>query len=593
MRQILLWCDPYPVRNRFTEFASTIGPVLGPAAAVLENQFDTRVLVYANRFSCAFFKEEGFFNENNILEPLEEEQEMYDSVFGLWDKEATQKWSQYLSLERPSIDMESVLRRLIHENEIDLVLSWTDPPYLKDFAKDSGMAIAFMELGAIRPPIRSTVYFDFWGLNGRAGVRLLDINNEDSGAEGSTPLQSSAFPFGPVASRFDQIPPELFSRLGKGYAVVPLQLADDANVLIHSRGYDLTGFVLDALSTAFELDLVPVVKAHPGAGRNPYSSQLQQQMLDLVRDIPGALVWTGKEQYPSVPLLSNANAVLTLNSSLGFEALIVGGATVVFGDASYTSAADSNGAPDQMLRRLGEREKWLALYYFRRNEFQEIAWSINNLLILASKGIPENPDKDFLKEWETLFSAPKVGSEVKSMPTLVTFEKQPKNVSNQAAQMRGSDSPWLLTLFRKTKRVGRLEGTVEGVRISRKSGGHALVEFFGWALHNGRPPGQIVLAADGDIFPLKKVSFSQRPGLVIKGIGVSEKCRFEAQASIPEARLRKSRVRLVFGEADTFEVRLGIGKIRKKRAINSLFSKISRKGSQSVCLWARRTVWGG
>lgn len=115
--------------------------------------------------------------------------------------------------------------------------------------------------------------------------------------------------------------------LPKQYVFVPFQVVEDSNIYLHSKWirtmrqlFDLCESLLPELpdSTCF------VFKPHPAC--NEDYSDLKARETDRLR-------WV--EDIPSTELVVHAEAVVTINSTVGIEALAAGKKVFVLGDALF------------------------------------------------------------------------------------------------------------------------------------------------------------------------------------------------------------------------------------------------------------------
>ena len=120
-----------------------------------------------------------------------------------------------------------------------------------------------MELGCTRAPFVPSYYFDCLGVNGYSYSRLFIFSSLDflAGVD-----NVSFLPSGDVQSSIDlMLLPEL-SQLNFDHPtyLVPLQLCDDANIVIHScfkTMLEYLNFLLELLPSDVNL----LIKPHPGA----------------------------------------------------------------------------------------------------------------------------------------------------------------------------------------------------------------------------------------------------------------------------------------------------------------------------------------
>ncbi len=202
-------------------------------------------------------------------------------------------------------------------NGIEAILSWCNCPSLSAAAWEKGIPVVHLEIGPLRWP-RPTAYLDFSGVNGNteAARRYLASGFAAGSRLSVEALRRFFLPDGsgePLAKRF---------RLG-----VALQVEDDSNLLAFGRGFD---------------NLAMLTVAHL---RNPEGSV-------LARGHPGSVFalkpdWYALDDSPdSLAFIRRCEKILTINSSVGLEALLMQTPVEILGDCAhrYIAEADDEGA---------------------------------------------------------------------------------------------------------------------------------------------------------------------------------------------------------------------------------------------------------
>ena len=115
-----------------------------------------------------------------------------------------------------------------------------------------------------------------------------------------------------------------------GYVFLPLQVSDDAQILCHGGWISGNKMLMEVVaSAAMSVDpgLQVVVKPHPTEYRNlDYKS---------VADMYPNVLWS---EDGTLELIRSAALVVTINSTVGFEALLFQKPVIVLGDAAYADA---------------------------------------------------------------------------------------------------------------------------------------------------------------------------------------------------------------------------------------------------------------
>lgn len=211
---------------------------------------------------------------------------------------------------------------------LEAILTWCNCPSLEAAAAARGIPVVHLEIGPLRwPHYRPTAYFDFSGVNGNTEAERR-YRAAGFRAEGFDIAALRRF-FHPEAA--DAAPPPQY-RLG-----VALQVEDDSNLLAFGHGFDNQSMLVYA-------------HLHQAAGRV------------LVRSHPGSLFalkpgWYAVDDSPdSVAFIRRCEKLLTINSSVGLEALLLDTPVEVLGDCAHRFIAEAADAH--------EREARLAFYLF-------------------------------------------------------------------------------------------------------------------------------------------------------------------------------------------------------------------------------------
>jgi GT2 family glycosyltransferase len=212
---------------------------------------------------------------------------------------------------------------------IEAILTWCNCPSLSAAAEEKGIPVAHLEVGPLRwPQYRPTAYFDFSGVNGNteAGRRFLDSG------------------FRPGAGVDTEALRRFFSREGAGKAAeaefrlgVALQVEDDSNLLAFGHGFDNQSLLVYAHLHRAEGSVL--VRGHPGS------------LFALKPDW-----YTVDDSADSVAFIRRCERILTINSSVGLEAMLMGKPVEVLGDCAHRFIAEAGDEPERLAR--------LAFYLF-------------------------------------------------------------------------------------------------------------------------------------------------------------------------------------------------------------------------------------
>lgn len=213
--------------------------------------------------------------------------------------------------------------------DIEAILTWCNCPSLSAVAKGKGIPVLHLEIGPLRwPHYRPTSYLDFSGVNGNTEAERRYL---DSGFRPEAGFDIEAL------RRFfylaeDSEMPGVRCELG-----VALQVEDDSNLLAFGHGFDNQSLLVYAHLRCPHAGVL--VRGHPGS------------VFALKPD------WYTVDDSPdSVAFIRRCEKLLTINSSVGLEALLMRKPVEMLGDCAHrfiTEAGDED-----------ERAARLAFYLF-------------------------------------------------------------------------------------------------------------------------------------------------------------------------------------------------------------------------------------
>lgn len=233
-----------------------------------------------------------------------------------------------LSRRIPAIEaaIESALSEAVADGKkIEAILTWCNCPSLSAVAKARGLDVVHIEVGPLRAPeYRPTAYVDFSGVNGNteAARRYFDLDACRSEIDTNALLN--------FFYRGERLPP----RSPSNVTGVALQVEDDSNLVAFSNGFDNQSAVVHA-RLFFESTGPVRVRSHPGS--TFWTRPGQGFEPDDSRD--------------SIEFIRRCARIVTINSSVGLEAILMGIPVHCLGECSYEFVLEDD-RPDEMAARL-------------------------------------------------------------------------------------------------------------------------------------------------------------------------------------------------------------------------------------------------
>ncbi|HHQ6721307.1 TPA: GT99 family glycosyltransferase N-terminal domain-containing protein [Serratia fonticola] len=248
---------------------------------------------------------------------------------------------------------------------IDAILSICNCPSLEYVARKLSIPVIHIEVGPLRAPMYlGTGYVDFSGVNGNteAYSRYLKIADDYQ-------VQLTM----PELHRFfaqTRLPEDKVAEFDVGLA---MQVEDDSNIIAYSHGFDNLSMISYAQTLCSEDKLL--IRPHPGS-----RFQLKDGNVNV-------------DASPnSLEFLYRCQQVLTINSSVGLEGLLLQKPVQVLGDSSYSFIADAESESERVNRMAFYLLSYLVPFdlifdseylYFRLSnpaEIDIVNYHINNFL---------------------------------------------------------------------------------------------------------------------------------------------------------------------------------------------------------------------
>ena len=239
-------------------------------------------------------------------------------------------FSRLLSQRVPCLDaaFAEILSQTPAE-DFEAILTWCNCPSLSAVAAEKGIPVVHLEIGPLRwPQYRPTAYLDFSGVNGNteAERRYLASGFQPDDGYDVAALRRFFYLSG------DSETPGARFKLG-----VALQVEDDSNLLAFGHGFDNQSLLVYAHLHYPDGDVL--VRGHPGSLFAPKAD------------------WYAVDDSPdSVAFIRCCERILTVNSSVGLEAMLMQTPVELLGDCSNRFIAE---ASDEQ-----ERAARLAFYLF-------------------------------------------------------------------------------------------------------------------------------------------------------------------------------------------------------------------------------------
>lgn len=363
--KILLYIEPHPIRDMMVAFKDIARSFL----PILSNHSDYDVRMFANKATFDSLGNELEDFKNKLIRTTNtEEEHLSDLLMHSWSNDGIPIW---LDLMAGSGDVTKhqmeMLKRIWSEFSFQIIVHWGENGAVNHFVNEYPVTRVAMELGCTRPPFLDSLVIDPYGTNGSGIVPKMTVEDLRNIVENRSMSRHEAF-YGfsndisvpGYTMQFENSPLEISARsVGKKIAFLPLQLFDDANLKRFSPYKTLTDVVLDVVPRLCDAGYLTIIKPHPASKQRQGALIENEFARNALRQWSDTILWLDENsKLSNVYLLTRADLVVTVNSSVGFEALYFDNTVVVLGDAVY-KPKDMFPSLDQILSHKFDRDAYL------------------------------------------------------------------------------------------------------------------------------------------------------------------------------------------------------------------------------------------
>jgi len=347
---ILFYIESHPIRNSFTEFYWIVEELL----KMIDDEFNSKnhtISTIEIRLLCSrhihdkIVKHLEHMNINRFILGLTNEENNYilDKYHKHWDKSQLNVWKELLKgVGEISNFYESIIERVYQSYQFDTIVYWGTNGAIKNFSKKHNIPAISMELGCTRSPFFQSCYFDFKGVNGNAYTNDIDLDSFEqdySLEEIQTFLPVKQFKDKSFDAIHDVINDPsagyLYRTIGKN-VLLPLQLMDDANIILYSKYSSMLEFLEDVLPKLTTAGYCCFVKPHPGnifRVINADDHQKCKKFCEAYNNVHWLENFENNKYLLS--LYSKIDYFVVINSSVGFEAMLLGKIVIPLGQSPY------------------------------------------------------------------------------------------------------------------------------------------------------------------------------------------------------------------------------------------------------------------
>lgn len=351
---ILFYLEPHPVRSPL-EFYWVGEKII----KMLSDEFYWKKFISSNihmRILCSRAIHEklarelpGLSGDKFILKLSKDESDHIESNFYLqWNMASIRKWTELMKGEGEITNFYlDILTRVHQKYNFELIVYWGTNGAVRRFSKIYNIPAIALELGCTRSPFFESICVDFCGVNGSSYTNFFDLEKYEP--EYTLEEIQSIFPMNFKEGKthdaaFDVLPlgvnSECYESPGKN-VFIPLQLSDDANIILYSNYISMLEYLESIIPGLVAAGYRCFVKPHPGAHLRKVNSSDHEACKKYCEKID-SVFWLDNvdNQSELLSIYEKMDVFLVINSSIGFEAMVLGKTVICMGVSPYNLSKD-------------------------------------------------------------------------------------------------------------------------------------------------------------------------------------------------------------------------------------------------------------
>ncbi|ETX13480.1 hypothetical protein OCH239_10210 [Roseivivax halodurans JCM 10272] len=328
--KVLFYVEPHGIRDCFSEFRVPLQQMLTALAEIAARPgWEARLL--CNPIMADVVLQEAPELWPLVLVPSPAERERMHALSISWDGSGMQRWHELMRDPGAEISRfyTTLLTRLRAEAfTFEAVVLWGENAAVRQITEAEDLVRVHLELASFRAPFTPALLMDPEGVNGAASTTRLEVETLPEAPEPEALLKIVHPKGDPRRVRAGRKGPT---------ALVPLQLADDANLQLYSYYDSPAAFLNEVIPPLLAAGMVIHLKPHPGVfARGGEVWVEQDRALAPWRGHAGVEILPAIEAPSALPArIQAADLVVGINSSVLFETTLLGGIAVPMGTACF------------------------------------------------------------------------------------------------------------------------------------------------------------------------------------------------------------------------------------------------------------------
>lgn len=332
---LLIYIELHPIRNSLIEFSEVAKKFVRMLDAHEQITGDKRnVKIFCNPDIYSILVKSGIKAETLacLIKPHYNEWQDTLKYFGDWNAKDIERWKKLIKgVGHITRYYEKILRNLVRQHDFHQIVTWGHNGAVKNICMELNLKHTVMELGPFREPISNSIQVEILNVNG--DYVSYNPRNLPSGLSSSNYLieryKSFRKPFSLNIKWFEH----KIRSSKKRTVLIPLQLMDDANIVINSKYKSMEHFLNDVLPYLNKYRVF--VKPHPYFKRRQINLNDHNHCKKLVKKFNNVL-WLGqfKSSRYNPSLIGLFDKIIGINSSLLFEGVVLDKKVYYLGDSN-------------------------------------------------------------------------------------------------------------------------------------------------------------------------------------------------------------------------------------------------------------------
>jgi hypothetical protein len=331
--RFLFYLEPHPIRGSFTSFQWIAEQFIFTLLADSTHWQEDSLHLYSNATLTKRFTEKHPHLTPHVLTPTDQEEALFQREYrDAWEQEGIPRWRMLLEGGTLAQEYVQLLDSLYARHPFDALIYWGTNQAVVDFGKKHNIPTLAMELGCTRAPHMDSLVMDPVGVNGNSIFTQLNLEDLQR-------ITKSNYPDLPGSEANRILPPTKSTLPWKSgdrpIAFLPLQLYDDANLLRFAPYHSMLEFLQDVAPNIASAGYRIVVKEHPGTFSRKTDKRRTHEIVEYLKQFPDHIFLPAQKTVSNADIFASTSLVVTVNSSVGYEASLRGIPTVVMGQANY------------------------------------------------------------------------------------------------------------------------------------------------------------------------------------------------------------------------------------------------------------------